>query len=95
MYNIKQYSYDKAKHLGVIIKPSTNKNKKIDVFNSNGKKISSIGAINYKDYPTYIQEKGIDYANERKRLYHLRHKIENDIKDGRLTNSFWAKYLLW
>ena len=94
MYNIKKYSFDKAKMIGVIIKPSTNKNKKIDVFNKNNKKISSIGDINYKDYPTYIEEKGIDYAIKRRKLYHLRH-ISDDIKDNRLTNSFWAKYLLW
>jgi len=32
MYSIKRYTYNKAKKLGVIVKPSTNKTKKIDVF---------------------------------------------------------------
>lgn len=34
MYKITNYSYDKAKKLNVIIKPSSRKNKKIDIFNS-------------------------------------------------------------
>jgi hypothetical protein len=38
MYNITNYTYKKAKKLGVKIKPSTNKTKKIDVYKkwSNG-----------------------------------------------------------
>jgi hypothetical protein len=57
MYKIKDYSYKKAKELGVEIKPSKIKNKKIDVIKQ-GKIIASIGDKNYKDYPTYIQDKG-------------------------------------
>ena len=39
--------------LNVIIKPSINKNKKIDVFSNSGNFISSIGDIRYNDYPSY------------------------------------------
>jgi hypothetical protein len=78
MYKIKDYSYKKAKELGVEIKPSTNKNKKIDVIKK-GKVIASIGDINYKDYPTYIQEKGLSYAKERRRLYNIRHKNDKEL----------------
>jgi hypothetical protein len=77
-YKIKDYSYKKAKELGVEIKPSTNKNKKIDVIKK-GKVIASIGDINYKDYPTYIQEKGLSYAKERRRLYNIRHKNDKEL----------------
>ena len=31
MYQIKKYSFDQAEKMGVIIKPSIHKNKKIDV----------------------------------------------------------------
>ena len=48
-YTIKKYSYDKAKKLGVIIKPSTLQGKKIDVFNKKGDKLASIGALGYDD----------------------------------------------
>ena len=43
MYRIKKLQYKKAKALGVEIKPSTKKGKKIDVF-KDGKKVASIGA---------------------------------------------------
>jgi hypothetical protein len=89
MYEIKEYTKKKAKQYNVQIKQSTNKNKKIDVFRDN-KKIASIGAINYNDYPTYILNKGIDYANERRRLYKIRHK-----KDLNSKNGFWSNVLLW
>ena len=87
MYNITDYSYRQAKILGVEIKPSTNKNKKIDVF-KNGSKIASIGAYGMKDYPIYIKEKGKAYADERRRLYHIRHAKDNGL------NGFYARKIL-
>ena len=88
VYKITNYSYKKAEENDLNIIPSTKKNKKIDVF-KDGNKIISIGAINYKDYPTYIEEKGLKYANERRRLYNIRHKNNNEIA------GFYAKKLLW
>ena len=91
MYEISDYSYKQAKLLGVDIKSSSKKNKKIDVF-KNGVLIASIGAIGYSDYPSYIREKGLKYADERGRLYKLRHKKDINNKQG---NGFWADKLLW
>ena len=51
-YQITQYTRDQARKLGVVVKHSTNPNKKIDVF-KNGEKIASVGAIGYGDYPTF------------------------------------------
>ena len=93
MYKITQYSYDQAKKLNVKIKPSTKKDKKIDVF-KNDRLVASIGSLNYinSDYPTYIQEKGLAYANQRRKLYKLRHT-----KDRNKINSpgFFSSTLLW
>jgi hypothetical protein len=89
MYQITDYSFQQAKKLNVIIKPSTRKGKKIDVYDNNNKFIVSIGDINYMDYPSYIKEKGLKYADERRRLYHVRHK-----KDSNLAGKF-AKNILW
>lgn len=91
VYKITKYSYDRAKELGVQIKPSTNKNKKIDVFKNN-EKIASIGAIGYNDYPTFIEKYGLKYANERRYLYRLRHKKDMNVKN---SNGFYANYILW
>ena len=52
MYKITDYSYKQAKKLNVKIKPSTKKNKNIDVF-KNDHLVSSVGALNYSDYPNY------------------------------------------
>lgn len=87
-YKITDYSYSKAKKLNVDIKPSKNKNKKIDVFKNN-KLIASVGAIGYNDYPTYISKKGVEYAEKRKKLYHERHKHDDK------PNGKYAKALLW
>lgn len=88
MYKILPQHYAKAKNLDVEIKPSTLKNKKIDVYKDN-KKVASIGDINYKDYQYYILEKGKKYANERRRLYRIRHKNDTNL------NGYYANLILW
>lgn len=87
-YKITNYSYKQAKKLNVEIKPSTNKQKKIDVF-KNDKKIASIGSIGYLDFPNYLK-KDINLANERRKLYKQRHK-----KDINSKNGFYANKILW
>jgi hypothetical protein len=88
VYNITDYSYKQAKLLGVEIKNSINKTKKIDIF-KDGKKIASSGAYGMKDYPTYIKEKGKPYADERRRLYHIRHAKDKSL------NAYFSKKILW
>ena len=101
MYDILDYTYERLEKLNkklntnkITIEHSKNKDKKIDVF-INNKKVASIGAIGYKDYPTYTKEKGKKYADGRRKLYYRRHSKENAIKDGKITPSWWAKWLLW
>ena len=73
MYKILPEHYDKAKKLGVEIKPSNLKNKKIDVY-KNEKRIASIGDIKYKDYQCW------DYKDEfLKRFYKKYLKLQNII----------------
>ena len=88
-YKITEYSKQKAKQLNVTIKSSKKKNKKIDIY-KDGHLISSIGFLGAKDYPTYIKEMGKSYADERRRLYRIRHK--NDLKSG---NGYYANKILW
>ena len=91
MYQITNYTKQKAKDLNVKIKPSTNPKKKIDVYKDN-KKIASIGANGYDDYPTYIIKKGKPYADERRRLYKIRHKKNKNIIGSK---GYYADKLLW
>jgi len=91
MYHITNYTYKQAKKLGVQVKPSTNKTKKIDVFKKN-KKIASVGANGMNDFPTYIKLKGIKYAKTRRRLYKIRHDKDRKKK---WSHGWLADKLLW
>jgi hypothetical protein len=91
VYKIKPYTYKRAKKLGVLVKPSTNKTKKIDVFKNN-QKIASVGANGMNDYPTYIQKRGLQYAKTRRRLYKIRHEKDRKEKG---TAGYYADQLLW
>lgn len=90
MYKITNYSKNQAEKLGVKIKPSTNKNKKIDVYKNN-ELIASIGAIGYKDYPTYLKDNP-KIANERRKAYKSRHKKDRNIKN---SPGYYADKILW
>jgi len=99
-YNITAYTYKQAKRLGVIVKPSTDKTKKIDVFRvvkkgknkTVSKKIASVGAAGMNDYPTFMQKRGMAFAKTRRRLYKMRHEKDRHIKGSR---GYYADKLLW
>jgi hypothetical protein len=97
-YKISTYSFQRAVELGVSIKPSTRKGKKIDVYTLNFKSlICSIGAIGYNDYPTYMElerngKAVIGTAAQKRRNYKLRHQ-NNRKKVG--TPGYFADKLLW
>ena len=90
-YSITNYTYKQAKKLGVIVKHSTNKTKKIDVYKKN-KKIASVGAYGMNDYPTYMKLKGKKFARTRRRLYKMRHEKDRHQK---WSNGWLADKLLW
>ncbi len=83
-YKISQYSLDRAKELGVIIKPSKVKNKKIDVF-KDGIKVASIGDVRYTDYATTGNK-------EQRRRFKLRFDKSRKVVG---SNSYWSDQLLW
>ena len=90
-YIITQYSYDKAKELGLTIKLSQFTTKKLDVYKDNVY-LASIGDSRYNDYGSYCILFNKEYANERKRLYHNRHKKNSDVK---YSKQWLALNLLW
>jgi len=91
MYSITNYTYKKAKRLGVTVKPSKNKSKKLNVY-KNGKQIASVGAYGMSNFPTYIRNKGLTYAKTRRRLYKMRHETDRHKKG---TRGWYANQLLW
>jgi hypothetical protein len=90
-YTITNYTKQQANKLGVVVKPSSVKGKKIDVF-KNGEKIASVGALGYSDYPTYMKTKGKVYADERRRLYKIRHTKDRNVRG---SDGYYADKLLW
>ena len=91
MYEITDYTRRKAKELGVEVRPSVNSKKKVDVWRD-GKRIASIGAYGYMDFPSYLEKNGEAYAKERQRLYKIRN-IKNRTVKG--SNGWWSDNLLW
>ena len=95
MYKILPAHRKKAKKLGVTIKSSTVKGKKIDVF-KDGKKVSSIGAKGYGDFEYFKKEKGETYANSRRKAYNSRHAKDPKYNSkGQLSAGYYAKEILW
>ena len=91
-YEIQPYTYLMAYKYGVKVIPSKNSKKKIDVLDWNDNFICSVGDIKYGDYATYFKERGADFAERRRELYHRRH-IKHKDKIG--SKSFYASRLLW
>lgn len=95
-YKITEYTRLMSKELGVTVKASTVKGKKIDVFKA-GKKIASIGAIGYDDFPTLLEKERLGSipkgeADKRRKLYKIRHESDRH-KMG--SPGYYADKLLW
>ncbi len=95
-YKITDYTRSRAKSLGVTIRQSRTKGKKIDVL-KNGVKVASVGALGYADYPTFLQMERqklipVGTAKRRRSSYKSRHA-----KDRKVVGSagYYADQLLW
>ena len=75
---------ERAKKLGVTVKESTRKHKKLDVY-KDGKKIASIGDVRYSDFLQHNDP-------ERRKRYKARHEPYRH-KVG--TASYYADKILW
>ena len=95
-YQISQYSKNQAMRLKVEIRPSTRKNKKIDVYRD-GEYLVSIGDTRYFDYPYYLKAErdGVvpkGTANRNRYLYHKRHQKDSQVPE---SAGFYAAQILW
>jgi len=88
-YQIKPYTFQKAKTFGLNVMPSSRRYKKLDVFDDKMTYITSVGDSRFSDYPTYLETMGEEFANKRRELYHIRHRKDNKAA-GKL-----ARILLW
>jgi hypothetical protein len=91
-YTIDPQAFKNAEKLGVTIKKSTEKNKKLDVFDKDGEKLATIGDVRYMDYRSYMKMEGKPFADERRRLYKIRHEKTRKVKG---SPSYFADKILW
>jgi len=91
-YTITKYTKKKAEEMGLQVFPSDSPKYKIDVYDHRGLYMFSGGARGMNDYPTYIKTKGKEYADERRRLYRIRHKKEIEAEG---TRGYYIAKLLW
>ena len=89
-YKIKNRQLMNAKKLGVQIKASNLKSKKLDVF-KNDKKIASIGSRGYTDYSTMLL-KNKTQADKRKKAYKSRHEKNRKVLG---STGYYADKILW
>ena len=75
----------RAKSLGVIVKPSTKKYKKLDIYDKDGKFLTSIGDLRYEDFLIHKDP-------ERRRRYKQRHEKHRHTPG---TASYYADKILW
>ena len=75
----------RARELGVTVKPSTRKHKKLDVYDREGRKVASIGHLAFSDFLQHGDP-------ERRRMYKKRHEKNRHIKG---TAGFYADKILW
>lgn len=101
MYKPTARQISNARSLGVIIKPSTNQKKKLDVFQRQHDpgdiryaivKLCSIGAAGYMDYDLYLANGDKTYADKRRMLYKARHENDRHIVG---SPGFFADRILW
>lgn len=95
-YRIKDRQRKNAQRLGVVIRPSNDPKKKLDVYRQ-GFFIASIGAMGYDDFATYLQQEKKGQvppgtAEKRRELYAIRHASDR-INKG--TPGYYAYQILW
>jgi len=91
MYQITNYTKEKANELGVKVVNSKNPKKKLDVV-KDGKIVASVGAVGYNNYPTYIKTRGKEYAEKRRKLYKIRNSKEINVVG---SSGWYGNKLLW
>ena len=99
MYIIRSWTERQAKKHNLTIFPSSDNKTKLEVYDDKGLYLANVGALGYLDYSQYLDLENADIvpkgtADERRKLYHLRHQHEKGY-NTKNTKSWLAKTLLW
>lgn len=93
MYQIREYTYHQAVVNNLTIYPSENPRWKLEVYNATGVFICYCGNSRLKDYPTYLEEKGLYIACRKRYQWFRRHG--NPIFFDYGTPEWATATLLW
>ena len=94
-YKIQHYTYHQAENHNLLVYPSVNLKKKIDVYDRDGiKYICSCGDIRYLDYPTYLEKYGEQYANTKRQLHNIQLQRKQN-KHKNYSALYYENLLLW
>jgi hypothetical protein len=98
-YIIRDWSNKQAKKHNLSIFPAENGKHKLEVYDDKGLYLANVGALGYLDYAQYLDMEKADMipkgtADERRRLYHLRHQKEKGY-NTKNSRSWLAANLLW
>ena len=98
-YIIRKWTEQQAKKHKLTVFPAEDNKTKLEVYDDNGLYLANVGALGYLDYAQYLDMEKANMipngtADERRRLYHLRHASEKGY-NTKNTKSCLAKTLLW
>ena len=91
----------KADKLGLVLKRSTRKGKKLDAYDRlTGEKVGSFGALGFGDYPTFMAmesrgELPQGFAKKKRYLYRNRHFNYAALGRQDATPGYLAYMILW
>jgi hypothetical protein len=91
-YIIDDNIFENAKELGIKIRPSCNRHKKLDIFDYHNNFIFSIGNSSKLDFYQLIHKIGFEKAFEKRRKYRIKNwKNQFDL----YSKKYYVYWLLW
>jgi hypothetical protein len=94
MYQVSPYTYERAANANLHVFPSDHRRWKLEVYDSQGVFLCYCGLITLKDYPLYLEEKGL-YIACRKRFLWFRRHGNNPMMFEYGTPEWAESVLLW
>jgi hypothetical protein len=96
---ITDFELENANKLNLIIKPSKNLHKKIDVYDNNNNFLFSIGNYLVPTYSDWFRTHGKEYANIKQKLYHMKNinliKNQPEVLNSKFKTDVEEKALLF
>ena len=87
MYEIHPYTLARAHHNRLVVFPSDNPKWKLEVYNEKGLFICYCGSTKLKDFPTYLEERGLFVACKKRYQWFNRRNCNIGLEIPRITTN--------